>query len=234
MCTVSGVIMGASLGAQAFGAFKERGAAGDEAAAYETAAQGHLVEGMGAQLQAKAYRLSGEADALAGEAAARAYDLNAELRDIEAKRTEELGAIEVGDIRQRNAQALGQQKVDLAGAGRDVSSGSSLALAFESAREGERDVLKSRTETMLKSEALRFEGQLLRTQAADTRVGAEYARRGGEIAARGAELKVKGASLSAQGARQTGAGVLKAADGKAFSSAANILTRGGNMYGLLT
>lgn len=107
------------------------------------------------------------------EAQERASRLNGEFttyeadgRRVAADRTAVLGEIEVEDIRNENERGLAEQVADLAGAGRDISSGTSLVLAYSSAREGERDVLKSRTGTMLEVEALREEGKALDVQSA--------------------------------------------------------------------
>lgn len=98
-----------------------------------------------------------------------AYAATAVARRTEAQRTRELGEVEEEQVRTRNRIVLSQQVADLAAAGRDPTSGTALALAYQSARQGEIDALKPRTEAILKSDALAGEAEIYRSQAKDIR-----------------------------------------------------------------
>lgn len=172
MCTAAAAIAGGSLAVSAYGGMQE-------AKAQKT--------------QAKAYLLQGKAEELNATATAAALEFNARMRDLEAAQTEELGAFELAEIRERNRLALSQQVVDFAAAGRDPTSGTSVAVAYQSAAAGEKDALKSRTSTVLQTQALRAESALLRTQAGD-------ALRSGKMAVQGSRLQAKGARQAAKGA----------------------------------
>lgn len=161
MCSIELGLAGAAAGLAAGGAI------------YESQAEADTVRAV-ADLRERAATFEGAALAAAGETEARQLE-------TEALRTEQLGEVEVAEIRRRNRIALGQQRVDLAAAGRDVSSGSAVVLAAESARRGELDVLKSRTNTMLRTEVLRTGARFRRAEARDALTGSRIAAAGERV-----------------------------------------------------
>lgn len=118
--------------------------------------------------------VSAAGDFSQGQAVGDANDFNAQAREREAVRTTELGAIEEEKVRRRNRRSLSQQVADFGASGRDATGGTALALAFDSAQQGELDALSVRTDTILKSDKLRTEASLLRSQGDTARTQGKF------------------------------------------------------------
>lgn len=100
-----------------------------------------------------------------GRAEAKALKQQAGLREQEAGRIRSLGAIEAQQVERRNRRALGQQLVDFAAAGIDPTFGTPLDVAFDTAQQGELDVLEVTTRTAFNAEARQHEAASLRSRA---------------------------------------------------------------------
>lgn len=89
---------------------------------------------------------------------------NAKLAEREAQRIRQLGAVQEAADRRKTEYALGQQRVDLAAAGRSISTGSPLQLAFNSKLEAELDHLATRAGYQMRGEAKDAEASQYRLQ----------------------------------------------------------------------
>jgi phenylacetate-coenzyme A ligase PaaK-like adenylate-forming protein len=107
-----------------------------------------------------------------------AGNANAKMAEAEAKRIRQLGAIEEQQLRKRHDIELGQQRVDIAAAGRSGSTGTPLQLAFASRQEAEIEALFARDGYTMRSDAKRAEAANYRNQGLQTLVGSAFSAAG--------------------------------------------------------
>jgi len=105
--------------------------------------------------------VAGLAQGVMGMAAANA---NAKMAKQEALRIRQLGSLEEAQQRKRQDWELGQQKVDIAAAGRSMSTGTPLQLAFEAKRNAEVDAAFTRDGYTMRSDAKKIEAANYKNQ----------------------------------------------------------------------
>lgn len=187
------------------------------------------IDQQAAERDAEVGRLELEAERKRTEAIVEAHETNARFREYEARRVREQGDVEEADLRRQISATLSQQVADFAAAGRDISMTTPLAVAAASEREGERELLKVRTATMLESEALMQEASLDRLAARDARVGGAITQEAGKIRAAARGLRSRATALRGEGQKKTAKAESHASFGNVLRSAAGSISAGSRL-----
>jgi hypothetical protein len=109
-----------------------------------------------------------------GVAAYQAGQANAAMAKQQAKYEGQLGAIEEGQYRRRAERELGQQAVDMAQAGLSISDGSSLMVAYDSARQAEMNASLIRADHFMKRQADENQAAIDKAQGTNALIGSFF------------------------------------------------------------
>jgi hypothetical protein len=111
---------------------------------------------------------------VSGVAAYQSAQANAAMAKTEAKRDAQLGALEEANYRRRAEKEMGQQAVDMAQAGLSISDGSTLMVAYDSARQAEMNASLIRTDWFMKKEAAENRAAIYKSQGTNALIGSAF------------------------------------------------------------